>query len=184
MWHDGWHSFLRCQSENPFACFGAKPTQRACARDLPRDRKRTREGMSQRSSQQKGAEEDSRQEKAAKRRSVKRWEQGREETSRQKSERRLLGPVDPQMPGWPMREDESAFLVACGSFTRIHTRDSLQKHGEQHKVLDFYFLRLELTQARDFLPPFRLCILCVGKGMWNTPGQRWEEPLDDSNGYE
>ena len=32
-----------CQSKDPFVCFGAKPTQRACARDLPRDRKKTRE---------------------------------------------------------------------------------------------------------------------------------------------
>ena len=32
-----------CQSKDPFLCFGAKPTQRACTRDLPRDRKRTRE---------------------------------------------------------------------------------------------------------------------------------------------
>ena len=31
----------------PFVCFGAKPTQKACARDLPRDRKRTKEGRSQ-----------------------------------------------------------------------------------------------------------------------------------------
>ena len=31
--------FCRCQSENPFVCFGAKPSQRACAWDLPRDRK-------------------------------------------------------------------------------------------------------------------------------------------------
>ena len=34
-----------CQSENPFVCFGAKPTQKYCARDLPRDG-RTREGRS------------------------------------------------------------------------------------------------------------------------------------------
>ena len=27
------------QSENPYVCFGAKPTQRTCMRDLPRDRK-------------------------------------------------------------------------------------------------------------------------------------------------
>ena len=37
------------QSEDPFICFGSKLTQRACARDLPRDQKRTREGRSQRS---------------------------------------------------------------------------------------------------------------------------------------
>ena len=32
-----------CQSEDPFVCFGAKPTQRACLRDFPCNRKRTRE---------------------------------------------------------------------------------------------------------------------------------------------
>ena len=34
----------KCQSEGSFVCFGAKPTHRACARDLQRDRKRTKEG--------------------------------------------------------------------------------------------------------------------------------------------
>ena len=37
-----------CQSEDPFVCFDAKPTQRAYARDFQRGRKRTREGRSQR----------------------------------------------------------------------------------------------------------------------------------------
>ena len=46
-----------CQSENPFVCFGAKPTQRACARDLPRDRKMTWEGRSQRQSAGEGSQE-------------------------------------------------------------------------------------------------------------------------------
>ena len=49
-------------------------------------------------------------------RPVKRWESGREETSQQKLERRLLGPVDQQMPGWPTREVKSAFLVALWKF--------------------------------------------------------------------
>ena len=31
-----------CQSEDPFVCFGAKPTQRACAQDTPRDQEKTR----------------------------------------------------------------------------------------------------------------------------------------------
>ena len=43
-------------SEDSFVCFGAKPTQRACARDFLRDRKRTREGRPQ-SSQEKEAEQ-------------------------------------------------------------------------------------------------------------------------------
>ena len=33
-----------CRSEDSFGYFGAKPTQRACARDFLRDRKKTREG--------------------------------------------------------------------------------------------------------------------------------------------
>ena len=37
----------KCQSEDSFVCFGAKPTQRACVQDLPQDWKRTREGRSQ-----------------------------------------------------------------------------------------------------------------------------------------
>ena len=35
-----------CQSEDPFVCFGTKPTERACVRDLPRDQKQTMEGRS------------------------------------------------------------------------------------------------------------------------------------------
>ena len=167
-----------CQSENPFVCFGAKPTQRVWARDLLRGRKWTREGRSERGqkensqqkgakreqkktrrdtsraekntvgrreqsaeghSQQKGAEETSRQ-----RRSVKRWESGREETSQQKSERRLLGPVDVHRPGWTTREDESTFLVVLWNFTQIHARDSLQIHEELPKgVTDLPLLHLE-----------------------------------------
>ena len=46
----------KCQSEDSFVYFGAKPTQRDCARDFPRDRKRTREGRSQ--SQQKRTEQE------------------------------------------------------------------------------------------------------------------------------
>ena len=53
-----------CQSEDPFVCFGAKPTQRACARDLPQDRKRMREGKvpeqnRRRQRTEKSTEEDS-----------------------------------------------------------------------------------------------------------------------------
>ena len=59
-----------CQSENSFVYFGAKPTQRACARDLSRnwkdEERKVREKRRDQSpvrieeSQQKGAEENSR----------------------------------------------------------------------------------------------------------------------------
>ena len=31
----------------------------------------------------------------------------------------------------------------------------------------------------SFLPPSRLCVLCVLNEMCNAPGRRWEKPLDD-----
>ena len=41
VWHDVGHSLCECvcgcPSENLFVCFGAKPTQRACARDRKKD---------------------------------------------------------------------------------------------------------------------------------------------------
>ena len=59
-----------CQSGYPFFCFSAKPTQRACARDLPLDRKdggrKVRE-KPEGHSQQKGAEETSRQNRLVRR---------------------------------------------------------------------------------------------------------------------
>ena len=42
-----------CQSEDTVVCFGAKPTQRACARDYLRDRKMTREGRTKEDIEQK-----------------------------------------------------------------------------------------------------------------------------------
>ena len=82
-------------------------------------RGRPREGHSQ----QKGAAETSRQNGQSGR-----WESGWEETSQQKSERRLLGPADPLTPpGWPTREFNSALLVALWEFfARVHARVSSQ----------------------------------------------------------
>ena len=99
-----------CQSENPFVCFGAKTTQRACAPDLPWDRKDQGRKVPG-NSQQKGAEEDSRQERSVKRsmrsaegsRRDQLTKEGRrrqsgdesraEKREDQKSKRRLLRPV-------------------------------------------------------------------------------------------
>ena len=52
-------SMGECQSEGHFVYFGAQPTQRACTRDHPRDRKRTREGRSQSSQGKKQSTEES-----------------------------------------------------------------------------------------------------------------------------
>ena len=46
VWHNDWHSFLSIWVPVRWSlvCFCAKPTQRSCTRDFPRDRKKTREG--------------------------------------------------------------------------------------------------------------------------------------------
>ena len=74
-----------CQSEDPFIYFGAKPTQRAYARDFSRDRKRKKEGRSQR--EQKKAES--------------RTQQGRGQTRVVGRREQELGPMK-QKPGWLM----------------------------------------------------------------------------------
>ena len=51
-------------------------------------------------------------------------------------------------------------------------------HGELHKSVTNFPSLFVL-----FLPPFRL-YFCVGKEMWNTPGQRRERPLEDFDGHE
>ena len=80
-----------CQSENPFVCFGAKPTQGlACGISL--ETGRTREGRSQRSVGRSGQSREGPS-----------LQKGAAETSQQKSERWLLRPVDRQMPSWPTR---------------------------------------------------------------------------------
>ena len=136
---------------NPLSVLARNP-HKGLAREISHETGRTREGRSQGSVDRRGQsrEGDSQQNGAAKtsrqNRSVKRWEQDRDETTQQKSETRLLWPVDLQMPVWPTQEDKSAFLEAYGSFAQIHARDSLQMRGEWHKsVTDFPPLRLELT---------------------------------------
>ena len=111
-----------CQSEHPFVCFSVKPTQKTCARDLPWN-----------------------QENAVKRR-----EQGREETSQQKSERWLLRPVDLQMAGWPTREDKSAFLC---SFMGVLLEDTL-------------LLAHRSTECLEIVRDFSLLVLGANPSSW------------------
>ena len=87
------------QSEDSSVCFGAKPTQKAWARDLPWDLKRTREEGPRHSRQEKATE-------------VGRIYQSRKQTSRQKSGEADGRERPLKMPGWPTQENESAFPVA------------------------------------------------------------------------
>ena len=72
----------RCQSENPLVCFSVKPTKRASARGLQRDRKRTRKG---RSKWVVGRREQWREGHSQLKRTVGRGEQSRECQSRDES---------------------------------------------------------------------------------------------------
>ena len=177
----------------PFICFGAKPTQRACARDLPRDRKWTREGRSER--RQKKAVDKGELKKTVDRDESSllkkgpidrtgqsgRWESDREDTSQQKSERRLLGPVDLQMPGGPTREVKSTLLMSLWEFS-LELTETKNVQKVSHRLPPF--LCLELTQVRVcsfvlFFYPLG-CALRICKEMWNTPDKRWEKTLDES----
>ena len=94
-----------CLPNDPFVSFGAKPTQRACTRNLSRDRKWTREGRSERGqkdSQKKGTKEDNRQ-----KRSVQGMTQSAEGSSRDQSTEQ--------------GKNESAFLVALWEFSLEYT---------------------------------------------------------------
>ena len=153
-----------CQSEDSFVHHGAKPTQRACVRDLPRDQKKTREGRSQRDSQEMRV--------------------GKKGDQLTKSERRLLRPVDRQMLGWPTREEKSALLVAYRRFAQVHTRICPQKHRMRKSVTDFFFLALWVNPnpclvVLLFFHPLG-CVIRIRKEKWYTPGRRWEKPRDES----
>ena len=174
-----------------FLCFGAKPRQRACARDFQRDRKRAREGRSQRRREKKPinrrkqkpvdrpgqrTDQSSRQNKVV---------DGREQSTfcRGKPTARMCGPrgqVD-------QREKMSQhFWWLCGDFARIQALASPQMHrmlGKYHKL----FPSCTWSQPKSVFVCSLFfhslgcvcCVLCVRKKMWNTPGRRWEKPPDD-----
>ena len=70
-----------CQSENLFVCFGAKPPQRACTRDLPRDRK----------DEGRKVPETSRQERSDKRRTQPAEGSSRDQSTEQVSQEMRIG---------------------------------------------------------------------------------------------
>ena len=113
----------------------------------------TRRGWGREGPRDKVTEQSSEEKESVKRRKQDRevdWtNQPREQTSRQKS-----GEADGQerpvtMLYWSMRENESAFLVLCGSFARAHARISSQ--NARKVSLTSAFLCLRLTQACDCL---------------------------------
>ena len=136
-----------CQSEDLFVCFGAKPTQKAGERDFPQDRKRTREGRSQRE-----------QKKPVNRRGQNRAVSRREQaTARTCGRRGRVGQHERiSLRSWWL----------CENFAQIHAHASSADGTENCTKVsqNSPFLRLELTQVRvclfSFLPPSQLCMLC------------------------
>ena len=157
-----------CKSEDPFVCFGRKPTQRACARDFPRDRKRTRKERSER--EQKKL--------------VGRTGQSTEESSQEK--RAGAGACGLRGRVGQSERISERFWWLCGNFSRIYACNISYNARKESQTSPF--LRLGLTLARvclfSFLHPLGCvcCVLCVRKEVWNTPDRRWEKPLDDLMG--
>ena len=123
------------QSDDSFVCFGAKPIERACARDFLRDRKKTRKGkVPGQSTGQKGVSDSQR--KATVR------------------ERRLLseelGPVDPKARSGRARAWASVSGSCVGIFVWVHARDR-HRSTECRKSAKNFSLRLGLTQVRACL---------------------------------
>ena len=123
-------------------------------------------------------------------RSQKRRNQSTEQGSRQKleeadgRERWLLGPADPEVRLANVREWVSFPNDFVGILLEYMRAIAHRRTECLESVTNFSFLRLELTQVRaclfSFLPLGCVCCaLCVRKEMWNTPGWRWEKPLDD-----
>ena len=107
-----------CQSDSS-VCFGAKPTQRACARDLLRDRKKRGkarfQGTTEEDSQQKSGEGDGQRKVAAERGA---WTCG------------FRGRI-----GQRERISQRSWWL-CRNFARIHARDSPQKTTQKcYKLL-------------------------------------------------
>ena len=128
-------------SASHFVCFGAKPTQKACMQDLPRDWKR----MSQ-------SREDAREETRTENRPFGRREQE-------------LGLVDSEaglanVRGWV--SVPGGFVGISLEYTLALAHRCTESYAKVSQTS--HFLRLELTQAHvclfSLLPPSRLCMLC------------------------
>ena len=162
LWHDGWRSFLFVWvSVGESLCLFWHETHRKDQRARFPARPEVEEGRKvpekiERANWQRMAEENSQQ-------------QGAEETGRQnRAVKRWVS-----IP--------SGFVEVS---RKIHASDSHQMLGELHKsVTNYLLLRFELTQVRVcsfvlFFHPLG-CVLRICEEIWNTPGRKWEKPLDD-----
>ena len=152
-----------CQSENPFVCFSEKPTQWACARDLPGDRKKTREGRSHRQwarqkSQQKGAEETRATEQVIQEMRGKQW--GDQSTTVRNAAARTCWPTDAELI------NARKWVSIPSGLVEVSRKYTL---AIDCKWTNFPPLALgaipSLIDCSSFLPLTPLCILYFGKEM-------------------
>ena len=129
-------SVCGCQSENHFICFGAKPTQRPCARDIPRDRMWVKEERSER-----------RQKKWVSRREQK-WSVGLREQSRE---------------GEGHSRQKSAWLVPFVGVSLEYTLALAYRIHKRCQGIPLLALGADPSLClfvSSFLPPSRLCFVC------------------------
>ena len=163
------------RSDDLFVCFGAKPKQTAWAWDLPRDRKYTRRGGSQR--RQKWVDKGRRREavddeeqsvdRAVSRRRQEKMEAGqrRESTEVRKATAKTWWPTE--RPGKPTREDVSMASSFCRSFAKNTDARRMQSITK----LPFLSLKLKIkvhvVRCSSFHP--LSCILCGRYEMCDSP---------------
>ena len=116
-----------------FVCFGAKPTQRVCARDLQRDQKKTREGKVPEKNRTRQSVGESGQQKSE------------EADGQRKETARTCGPRD--RVGQRERMSLHSWWL-CGNFARIHARDRPQMHRKLRQIVTkFSLLALGANQS-------------------------------------
>ena len=163
------------QSEDPFVCFGTKPTQRACTWDFPQDWKRTREGRSQR------IEKEAEQKRPGQnRKEVDRTGQSaKENRSRGKPTARMCGPRGPV--GQCGRMSQHSWWLG-GNFARIHTCNSSECY---ESVTNFSLLVLRAIPNPCLFVLFSsilsvvYVVFCVSVKKLEIPLARDKKPLDD-----
>ena len=96
------------QSEDSFVCFDVKPTQRACARDFLRDRKKTKKGkVSEQSTEYKSW-----------------WQAGKGDGQRESTAEGGVGTCGSRIQVRQRERLSQRSWYLCGNFVRVHARDS------------------------------------------------------------
>ena len=165
-----------CRADGLLVCFGAKPKQRAWARDLLRERKWMSRWRCQKRRRwfDKGRRREELTTEGRGERSALSW-LSRKWQNQQKSERRLLRADELRRGRVNQRENMSALLVPFVEVScKIRAGDSLRMHGEYRVTQNSLSYAWNIPKSMLFVcssfHPLG-CILCGRCEMWNTT--RW-----------